>query len=130
MLGGKFLRSPWAHPKTKSIKAEKGRNLPGVKGVMIYKISPPVPEVGYRYGGVVPYNPRHLAANLIANDKVLYHGHGVAMVAATSPHIAEEALDLIEVEYEVLPAVLDVMDAQKTAAPILHHARKEQAGET
>jgi CO/xanthine dehydrogenase Mo-binding subunit len=59
---------------------------------------------------------------------VLYHGHGVAMVAATSPHIAEEALDLIEVEYEVLPAVLDVMDAMKPGAPILHDDVKDEAG--
>ena len=76
----------------------------------------------------MPYNQHHLIENLIAKDKVLYHGHGVAMVAATSPHIAEEALDLIEVEYEVLPPVLDVMDAMKADAPILRDDVKDEDG--
>lgn len=57
--------------------------------------------------------------NIIAHDKVLYHGHPVAAVAATSPHIAEEALKLIKVEYEVLPLVLDVRAAMEFTAPLL-----------
>ena len=119
MLWGKVLRSPHAHAKIKSINVDKALRLPGVKAVITYKDFVPQGEVGYRYGGVVPYNPRHLAANILADDKVLYHGHGVAAVAATSVHIAEEALDLIEVEYEVLPAVIDVLEAMKPAAPIV-----------
>ena len=55
----------------------------------------------------------------MARDKALYHGHAVAAVAATSPHIAEEALALIKVEYEVLPPVLDVRKAMQEGAPIL-----------
>jgi xanthine dehydrogenase molybdenum-binding subunit len=128
MLWAKVLRSPHAHARIKSISTARALAHPGVKAVLTYKDFPPIPEVGYRYGGVVPYNPRHLAQNLIANDKVLYHGHGVAIVAATSPHVAEEALDLIDVEYEVLPAVLDVMDAMKPDAPLLHDDIKDEAG--
>ena len=62
-------------------------------------------------------NVRILAENALAHDKVLYKGHAVAAVAATSAHIAEEALELIEVEYEVLPVVLDRRDAMQPDAP-------------
>jgi CO/xanthine dehydrogenase Mo-binding subunit len=65
-------------------------------------------------------NFRDLSRNCMARDKVLYEGHAVASVAATEPWIAEEALDLIEVEYEVLPHVIDVEDAMQPGAPILH----------
>ena len=58
--------------------------------------------------------------NFLASDKVLYRGHAVAAVAATSPHIAEEALALIQVEYEELPPVMDVQDAMREGAPLLH----------
>jgi CO/xanthine dehydrogenase Mo-binding subunit len=64
-------------------------------------------------------NLRHQSNNILAHDKVLYHGHAVAAVAATSPHIAEEALALIEVDYEPLPPVLDAREAMKDDAPIL-----------
>ena len=64
-------------------------------------------------------NPMYLSMNILAHDKVLYDGHAIAAVAATSPHIAEEALRLIEVEYEVLPPVMTVDVATKPGAPIL-----------
>jgi CO/xanthine dehydrogenase Mo-binding subunit len=62
----------------------------------------------------------HIRGNLLARDKVLYKGHAIAAVAATSSHIAEEAAGLIEVEYEILPAVLSSRDAMRKNAPILH----------
>src|SRR5207237_651204 len=65
-------------------------------------------------------NSRMLAENLMASVKVLYVGHAVAAVAATDPNIAEDALKLIEVDYEVLPPVLDVREAMKDDAPVLH----------
>ncbi len=129
MLWAKVLRSPHAHARIKSINTDKALKHPGVKAVITYKDLPPQPDVGYRYSGSMPYNQHHLIENLIAKDKVLYHGHGVAMVAATSPHVAEEALDLIEVEYEVLPPVLDVMDAMKPDAPILRDDVKDEDGQ-
>ena len=70
-------------------------------------------------GGELPINLPHLSCNILARGKALYDGHAIAAVAATSPHIAEEALRLIEVEYEVLPPVMTVEDAMKPGAPIL-----------
>src|SRR3954454_22169219 len=67
-----------------------------------------------------PMNFRDLSYNCMARGKVLYDGHAVAAVAATSQAIAEEALDLIEVQYEVLPYVIDVEEAMKPDAPVLH----------
>ena len=65
-------------------------------------------------------NMRFLSNNCLADDKVLYKGHAVAGVAATNPHIAEEALSLIDVEYEILPWRVNVRDAMKEDAPVLH----------
>ncbi len=119
MLHGKVLRSPHAHAKIKSINVEKALKLPGVKAVITGKELPELPN-RMEALGEIPFNPMHCAHNVMARDKVLYNGHAVAAVAATSPHIAEEALNLIEVEYEVLPGVLNVDDAMKSDAPILH----------
>ena len=69
--------------------------------------------------GEAAMNPRYLSMNILAHDKALYDGHAIAAVAATSPHIAEEALRHIEVEYEVLPPVMTVDDAMKKNAGIL-----------
>ena len=71
-------------------------------------------------------NPRLMAENDLADKKVLYKGHAVAAVAATNPHIAEEALDLIEVDYEVLPTVLGWREAMKEDATLLHDTLTER----
>jgi CO/xanthine dehydrogenase Mo-binding subunit len=65
-------------------------------------------------------NFRDLSRNVMARDKALYEGHAVAAVAAVSPAIAAEALDLIDVEYEVLPHVIDAEEAMAPDAPVLH----------
>ncbi|MHB8574576.1 MAG: xanthine dehydrogenase family protein molybdopterin-binding subunit, partial [Dehalococcoidia bacterium] len=65
-------------------------------------------------------NVRILAENALANKKVLYKGHAIAAIAATNAHVAEEAADLIEVEYEILPVVLTARDAMADGAPLLH----------
>ncbi len=119
MLYGKILRSPHAHARIKSIDTSKAEALPGVKAVMTARDFPE-PEDRMAAAGEVAVNLKHLAGNVMARDKALYKGHAVAAVAATSVHIAEEALDLIEVDYEVLPAVVNVLDAMKDDAPILH----------
>ena len=119
MLHGKVLRSPYAHARIKSINVEKALALPGVKAVITGKDLPELPN-RMEALGEIPFNPYHCAHNVMARDKVLYNGHAVAAVAATSPHIAEEALALIEVEYEPLPAVLNVDAAMEPDAPILH----------
>src|SRR5689334_420637 len=117
MLWGKVLRSPHAHARIKSIDTSKAAALPGVKAVVT---SADFPEIKSEeaFVGEGPMNFRDLSYNCMARGKVLYDGHAVAAVAATSPAIAEEAVELIEVEYEVLPHVIDVEDAMKPNAPI------------
>ena len=118
MLFGRVLRSPHAHAIVKSIKTEKALKLPGVKAIVTGADLPELPD-RIEQGGELPINLHHLSCNILARGKVLYDGHAIAAVAATSPHIAEEALRLIEVEYEVLPPVMTVEDAMKPGAPIL-----------
>ena len=67
-----------------------------------------------------------VAKNVMARDKALYHGHAVAAVAAKSLQLAEEALKAIHVEYEVLPPVLDVLDAMKEDAPLLNETHTSE----
>ncbi len=120
MLHGKVLRSPHAHARIQSIDTQKAEALEGVKAVMT---AADFPDVGSRTAnlgelGEVPLKP--MCDNVMASDKVVYHGHAVAAVAATNPHIALEALELIEVEYEVLPPVMDVLKAMDEDSPLLH----------
>ena len=118
MLHGKVLRSPHAHARIKSINFEKALELPGVFSVVTGADLPDLASKTEQVGeGAV--NARYLSMNILARDKVLYDGHAVAAVAATDRHTAEEALRLIEVEYEVLPAALSVDEAMKPDAPIL-----------
>jgi len=118
MLYGKVLRSPHAHANLKSVKIDKALALPGVKAVITAADLPQLPD-RTEQAGEMAINMSHLSANILARGKVLYDGHAVAVVAATSPHVAEEALRLIEVDYEVLPPVMTVEDAMKPGAPIL-----------
>jgi len=120
MLHAKVLRSPYAHARIKSINTAKALRMPGVKAVITYQdFAPLSDEVEFQYGGESPFYPYFYTLNLLAKEKVLYHGHPIAALAATDPHTAEEALGLIEVEYEELPAVLDLLAAMKPDAPIL-----------
>jgi xanthine dehydrogenase molybdenum-binding subunit len=132
MLYGKVLRSPHAHARIKSINAERALRLPGVKAVVTHAdFAPQTTAPVYRMGGEAAINPLYLASNILAKDKVLFAGHGVAALAATSLHVAEEALALIDVEYDVLPVVLDVIEAMQPGAPILNPTirRKERPDE-
>jgi CO/xanthine dehydrogenase Mo-binding subunit len=119
MLWGKVKRSPHAHARIMAIHAEKARALPGVKAVITAEDLPPIPSEE-AFVGEGPMNFRDLSRNCLARDKVLYDGHAVAAVAATSPAIADEACELIEVDYHLLPHVIDVEEAMKPDAPILH----------
>jgi len=119
MLFGKMLRSPYAHARIKSIKFDKALALPGVKAIITAADFPVLPDK-MEMAGEAPVNLAHLSDNLMARDKALYDGHAVAAVAATSAHIAEEAVRLIEVDYEVLPPVMTVEDAMKPGATILN----------
>jgi CO/xanthine dehydrogenase Mo-binding subunit len=119
LLYGKVLRSPHAHARIKSIDTSAAERLPGVMAVVTGK-DMPKPKAGEMADfGLGPQPMKYLRDNAIATDKVLYEGHAVAAVAAINAHIAEEALALIKVEYEVLPAVLTAPDGMKKGASIL-----------
>jgi len=119
MAHGKILRSPHAHARIKSIHTGKAEALPDVFAVITGKDFPVVQGMAaLGEGGDV--NIRHASNNIMAHEKALYQGHAVAAVAASSPHIAAEALKLIEVDYEVLPPVMDVRQAMEPDAPLLH----------
>jgi xanthine dehydrogenase molybdenum-binding subunit len=119
MLHGKVLRSPHAHARIKSINFAKALQLPGVFSVVTGADLPDLASKTEQVGEGAVVNARYLSMNILARDKVLYDGHAVAAVAASDRHTAEEALRLIEVEYELLPPVLSVEEAMKPGAPIL-----------
>ena len=118
-LIGKVLRSPHAHARIKSIDTSKAAALPGVKALVTRDDFADMP-VEYAAAGELTINFRDVTRNMMAREKVFYDGHPVAAVAATSASIAREALKLIKVEYEVLPHVIDVLEAMKPDAPLLH----------
>ena len=111
-LRGRVKRSPHAHAIIKSIDASKALALPGVHAVVTSADLVPA--------GKTIDDLTDMAQNVLAGRKVLYRGHAVAAVAAVNDHVAQSALDLIEVEYEVLPAVLEVREAMAAHAPILN----------
>ncbi|MHC5011135.1 MAG: molybdopterin cofactor-binding domain-containing protein [Planctomycetota bacterium] len=117
MLYGKILTSPHAHARIRSIDTTKAEALPGVKAVLTAK---DVPETYY---GV---SPARYDEHVLATDKVRYVGDEVAAVAAVDEPTCRRALDLIEVDYEVLPAVFDPFEAMEDGAPRIHdHPRYE-----
>ncbi|MBI4311192.1 MAG: xanthine dehydrogenase family protein molybdopterin-binding subunit [Chloroflexi bacterium] len=128
MLYGAVLRSPHAHARIKSIDASRARALPGVKAVIVSSDLPDLSGKVADLGEGARANYTFMSQNILAGPKVLYKGHAVAAVAATSPFLAEEALALIKVEYDVLPAVLDGREAMKDGAPVLHEGRNALAG--
>ena len=108
MCYGKLLRSPYSHAKIVRIDASRAEKLPGVKAIVLGKDAPLMGEyIMDRY--------------VIARDVVRYWGEPVAGVVAESEEIAEEALELIDVDYEELPAVLDVEEAFKVEPPVTIH---------
>ena len=119
-LHGKVLRSPHAHAIIKSIDTSRAEAHPGVLAVATSKDFAPVPDRLAEVGEDAVLSLKYLSNNVLAGDKVLYKGHAVAAVAAENPHDAEEALKLIQVEYEVLPPVTTAEEAMAPGAPILH----------
>ena len=119
-LHGKVLRSPHAHALIKSIDTSRAEAHPGVLAVATSKDFAPVPDRLAEVGEDAVLSLKYLSNNVLAGDKVLYKGHAVAAVAAENPHDAEEALKLIQVEYEVLPPVTTAEEAMAPGAPILH----------
>jgi putative selenate reductase molybdopterin-binding subunit len=116
MLYAKILKSPHAHARIKHINIDKAKALPGVHAVLTHEDLPKIrhTKAGQSYPEPSPYD------HVILDSKVRFIGDRVALVAAESYQIAEEALNLIEVEYEVLPAVFDLQAAMQPGAPVIH----------
>ncbi len=120
-LVGRVLRSPHVHARIKSIDASAALKLDGVKAVVTRDDLPDHANLDFGAGeGSANYH--FMTRNVLAREKVLYEGHAVAAIAATSAAVAKAALKLIKVEYEVLPHVLDVEAAMLPNAPLLHDA--------
>jgi 4-hydroxybenzoyl-CoA reductase subunit alpha len=111
MLYGKILTSPHAHARILRIDTSRAEALEGVKAVLTHA---DVPETSY---GV---SPARYDEQVLAKDRVRYVGDEIAAVAAVDERVCLEALDLIEVEYEILPAVFDPFEAMEEGAPQLH----------
>lgn len=109
MIHGRVLRSPFAHAKIISIDTTKAEALPGVKAVATYEDTPKI-----------KFGPRSEDWTIFASDKALFHGDEIAAVAAVDLDTAEEALELITVEYEELPHVVSPVEAMQPGAPIVH----------
>ena len=119
MLTGCVKRSPHAHARIIRIDTAAARALPGVKAIVTAADFPVLANVAIE-GGEGAATLRDISLNVMARDKVLYVGHAVAAVAATSARIADEALRLIQVDYQVLPHVIEVEAAMAPDAPLLH----------
>ena len=109
MLYGRTLRSPYPHANIKNIDTSRAKALAGVKAVVTYADTP-----GIKFG------PRSEDWTIFAGEKARFHGDEVAAVAAIDEDMAEEALELIEVEYEELPFVTDPLEAMQPGAPLVH----------
>src|SRR3989441_6063161 len=114
LLHAKLLRSPHAHAKIVKIDLSKARALPGVRAVLA---AADIPELKRK--------PASRSHAVLAFDRVVFAGQPVAAVAADEPAIAEEALDLIEVQYDVLPAAVDPLQSMKPGAPPVADAGTE-----
>ena len=120
MLFGDLVRSPYGHARIKSIKTDAAKALPGVKAVLTAADLKPLK---------LHYMPT-LAGDVqavLADEKVLFQGQEVAFVVAENRYIAADAADLIEVEYEELPAIVDPNKSMAADAPVL---RDDLAGKT
>src|SRR5207253_10182082 len=109
---------PHAHARVRWIDASRAAALPGVKAVVT---AADFPDHKFEYIGPerVAQSFWHMTRNVMAREKALYEGHAVAAVAAISRSVAEEAASLIEIDYEVLPHVIDVDEAMEPDAPLL-----------
>ena len=109
MLHMRTLRSPHAHAKIKSIDISKAKALPGVVAIL-HRSNLPAEYRDVQFGSGPPYR-------YLFNEEMFEAGSPVAVVAAERDHIADEAIHLIEVNYEILPAVLDMMEGIKPSTP-------------
>lgn len=118
MLVGRMLRSPHAHARIVKIDISRAEKLPGVRAVVTAEDTPKI-----KFGSNEYFFPYTVDQYPLEFEKVRYIGDEVAAVAAVDEATAEQALSLIDVQYEVLPAVFDAVEAMKPGAPQIHAAR-------
>ena len=109
MLHAKILGSPYAHARIKAINTGKARNFPGVEAVITAADLPQYKK-----------NPSNRRSIVFPDDEALFAGQPIAAVLASDPHVAEQALALIELDLEALPPVIDPLEAMKDGAPLVH----------
>ncbi|MFC1909949.1 xanthine dehydrogenase family protein molybdopterin-binding subunit [Chloroflexota bacterium] len=132
MLIGRILHSPYPHANIVKIDTSKAKKLTGVVAVITYNDVPKMPFTRSAMAEALPdfAYAGEVLDQYIISDKARYIGDWVAAVAAVDVYTAEKALDLIEVQYEQLPAVLDPFEAMKQGAPVVHAGKKNNiAGE-
>ncbi len=125
MLVGKVLRSPYAHAIVKNIDVSKAKELNGVEAVITHKDLPKIKFATAGHPWSLEASHRDIEDRLILTDKARFVGDAVAAVVAIDEIVAERAIKLIEVEYEILPHVLDPEEAIKPGAPIIHEERPD-----
>ena len=125
MIHGKILRSPHAHARILSIDTSRAEAMPGVLAVVTWQDLWTAEEIACP--NKVNPDRKQFRDSYLASDKVLYCGHPIAAVAAIDPWLAEEALKLIDVKYEVLPPVLDPLMAIEKTSPLLHEGTITQS---
>ncbi len=122
MLSGRILRSPFAHARIIGVDTSRAERLPGVKAVITGRDIPLV-----KYGFAFRF-PQFCDEYMLAVDKVRYPGEAVAAVAAGDEETATEALELIRIEYEELPAIFDAEAAMAPGAILVHEGTKNNIG--
>lgn len=124
MLVGKVLRSPHAHAKIINIDTEKAKKLQGVEAVITYKDLPSIKFSTAGHPWSLDENHRDIEDRLILTDKARFVGDAIAAVIAENEVIANRALKLINVEYEILPNILNTLDSLKDNAPKIHEDKE------
>lgn len=119
-LYAKVVRSPHANARIKSIDVAKALKLPGVRAVVTSADFPLIEMSNKAVGGEITMTPRDQRRMQMAEDRIFYHGQAVAAIAATDLATAEEAVGLVEVDYEPLPPVTDVEEAVKVDSALVH----------
>jgi CO/xanthine dehydrogenase Mo-binding subunit len=120
MAHAKLKRSPHPHARIRAIDTTRAAALKGVLAVVTAADFPELPLGASVPAGETGYDMWMVAQINMARHKVFWVGQPVAAVAAVDPHVADAALQLIDVDYEVLPAVFDIASAMRADAPVLH----------
>lgn len=114
MLYGKILRSPHAHARIREIDVTRARQLSGVRAVITAHEVPPV---------LYSVDPTFPDKEILCSKKVRFVGDEIAAVAADTPEIAEQAIKLIDVQYELIPGIFDPEDAMQNGSPLVHESK-------